>query len=73
MEYFHPKKLLTFKLLLSWRSQPFQMGPEKMEYLILSDFKLYIKGLRKDCKVIKKRITKYKIAQSKKTLTYENL
>ena len=35
MEYFHPEKLLTLKLLLSCWPQPFQMVPEKMEYLIL--------------------------------------
>ena len=35
MEYFHPGKLITLKLLLSCWPQPFQMGPEKMEYLIL--------------------------------------
>ena len=35
MEYLHPEKVLTLKLLLSWWPQPFQMGPEKMEYLIL--------------------------------------
>ena len=34
MEHFHPKKILTLKLFLSWCLQPFQMGPEKMEYLI---------------------------------------
>ena len=35
VEYFHPEKLLTLKLLLSQWPQSFQMGPEKMEYLIL--------------------------------------
>ena len=31
MEYFHPEKALTLKLLLNWSPQPFQMGPEKIE------------------------------------------
>ena len=49
MEYSHPVKLL--KLLLSWWLQSFQMGPEKMEYLILWQ------SLQKDPKVAKKMRT----------------
>ena len=71
MEYFHPEKLLTLKLLLSWWPQPFQMGPGKMEYLILWQNLQILSFTKKTYEKIvnwsrKWQPEKYKIVQSKK-------
>ena len=67
MEYFHPEKLLTLKLLLSLWPQPFQMRPEKMEYLILQILSFIKRTYKKIVKWSRKwQPEKYKIVQSKK-------
>ena len=70
------EKLLTLKLLLSWWTQPFQMGPGKMEYLILWQNLQILSFTKKTYKKIVKwsrkwQPEKYKIVQSKKNVDKE--